>query len=435
LIKNGIKPKKGKSTVINNTYEPPTKPPVIQMTIPNKAHYETSINPVITLGEGVNSIDITKEVESLNINISADSHSFEYSIVGYASLLSIINKLDIITIDLGYADYLFKMTVEGIHTNYTFNNVAVTVSGRGLTAEMSSPMQTPMTVSFAAETNVSQIIESQLALGWTLSYQQFDWVIPSNTYSIENKSTMATILDICGKTGSVCVPHPNLKQLTIKPRYPTLPWLYADANNEVFIPSTSVFSYSTSESVGGGANAIFVHGTTEDGILSKATKNLTAGDKVSVTASNELMTDVNGIRALANRILAAEQEVSPIETISFYGIRDIPLILPATRIKIDGVHATTNSFNLQLTHGQISITLGIGEFNNNSFSTLMDIIPQSPLTIVRILNTDGKKSVVSTVSGGGMVVLGTGTINSYYFVKSGSIVGSAPSLSEIDISI
>jgi hypothetical protein len=162
---------------------------------------------------------------------------------------------------------------------------------------------------------------------------------------------------------------------------------------------------------------------------------LTAGDKVSVTASNELMTDVNGIRALANRILAAEQEISPIETISFYGIRDIPLILPATRIKIDGVHATTNSFNLQLTHGQISITLGIGEFNNNSFSTLMDIIPQSPLTIVRILNTDGKKSVVSTVSGGGMVVLGTGTINSYYFVKSGSIVGSAPSLSEIDISI
>lgn len=70
-----------------------------------------------------------------------------------------------------------------------------------------------------------------LGSGWTLDWAPGtpDWLLPAGSWNWQNQSPIQAIHAAAQGVGLVVVPAMADKVLRVQPRYPVLPWHYADA--------------------------------------------------------------------------------------------------------------------------------------------------------------------------------------------------------------
>jgi hypothetical protein len=428
----------GGSTGNTDPPRPPItpKPPAITFTIPTKTVYTMQHTISATL------LDLTPlDVSDIQLSLDADSWAWTFSCkLLNAQQLPLVTKTDgtaveiIITIN-GYA---FNLLVEKVTRNRTFAKNSISLSGRSLTALLTQPYVQPISATQSDLMTVQQLVELELPTGWTANWLASVWNVPAGAFSYTAKTPIQVIAGIAADIGAIVIPSRHSKSLTIMPRYSVLPWNFELETPDLIIPDAAIESLTYRNVVPSQSNAVYVHGSDIGGVLARCRLTGTAGDKLSQTVTNSLMTDVIGCRALGERILAAQAEQPAIQSLAIpMNSNDMPLakIGDLVKINIDGgqVRGVVNSISISADFGKVSQTITIGEETANVWQSFKDLLPRDPLLVGTLASTDGQTSLMTLIDGGVISVRGTGTVGSKYYIRAGRIENAAPNLAQSEI--
>ena len=418
---------------------PPFIPPDhVTVTIPTKQVYQMQHTISVTL-ENLTPID----VDAVHLSLDADSFAWSFS----ANLLD-LSQLDLVkqptdappvTLVITVDGTVFKMLVEKITRNRSFAKNSIALSGRSLSALLSAPYEQPRSATQSSLMSVQQLAALELPTGWTLNWACQDWNVPSGAWSYTAKTPIQVITEIASSIGAIVVPSRNSKTLTVMPRYSVLPWNFAATTPDLIIPDSAIVSLSYRNIVPNQANAVYIHGSEQGGILSRCRLNGTAGDKLSATQTNALMTDVYGTRMLGEKILADNYEQPAIQSVSMSLGGDYPLVNVGVfaRINIDGGHVfgVVNSVSIDVSLDKITQTIQLGNESTNVWTAFREIMPSSPLLVGTVASVDGQTSLVTLIDGGVIRCRGVGAVNEKWYIRNGALESKAPSLTLSEIVI
>lgn len=428
-----------RGTVIDPPRPPPYFPPDhITVTIPTKQVYQMKHSLSVTLE------DLTPiEVDSVKLSLDNDSFAWSFSanLLDLTQLNLVKQPLNappvvlVITID----GNVFKMLVEKITRNRSFAKNSISLSGRSLSALLSQPYEMPRSATQSDLMTVQQLAALELPFDWSLNWNCQDWVIPSGAFSYTSKTPIQVISEIAASIGAIVVPSRNSKTLTVIARYSVLPWYFDTTTPDLVIPDAAIISLSYRNIVPMQANAVYVHGSEIGGILSFCRLNGTAGEKLSATQTNSLMTDMVGTRQLGEKILADNYEQPAIQSVSMSLGGDYPFVNVGVfvRINIDGgqVRGVVNSVSIDASLDKVSQTIQIGNESTNVWTAFREMLPSSPLLVGTVASVDGETSLVTLIDGGVIRCRGVGVIGEKWYIRNGALESKAPSLTLSEIVI
>lgn len=419
--------------IINDPPRPIIPPPInhVTVTIPTKTAYIMQHTITVTLE------DLTPiEVDGLKLSVDVDSFAWSFSCTLLnLSQLPLVKQptnappvILIITIN----GEVFKMLVEKIVRNREFAKNSVSLTGRSLSALLSSPYEQPRSATQSSLMNVQQLCALELPSGWTLNWTAADWVIPAGAYSYTSKTPIQVITEIAASIGAVVVPSKDSKTLTVQPRYPVLPWNFDTTAPDLVIPDAAIVSLTYRNIVPTQANAVYIHGSEIGGVLSRCRLTGTAGDRLSPTVTNSLMTDVVGTRQLGEKILADNYEQPAIQSITIPLGGDYPLLKEGDFVRInDGegvILGVINSVSIDNSFGKVRQTVQIGNESANVWTAFKEIMPSSPLLVGTVSSVTGETSLMTLVDGGVIRCRGVGQVGEKWYVRNGALESKAPSL-------
>ena len=439
IVQDARRPPPGKSIHI----DPPRPPPVIDPghtthTIPTQTVYTMQHTLSVTL------LDLTP-IPMQSVSLSLDAESFAWQFKGTLldkSALALVQQVNgspvqlIITIN----GYTWKVLVERIEHNRQFAGRSITLSGRSLSALLGQPYEQPASATQGSVLTVQQIAELQLPIGWTINWQTVVWNIPAGAYSYTNQTPIQALGNLAGDIGAMLVPSRNAQSLTMKPRYPVLPWDFFAASADVVIPEAALVSLTQRPVVPYQANGVYVHGGEVGGVIGWCRLNSTAGDRLAPTVSNALITDVIGARAVGERILSGQYTQPAIQSATLpldggaFPLIDIGQLVQIT-IDAAPVRGIVNSISIDASLASVRQTIQIGEETPNTWAIFKELLPRDPLLVATLVETDGTTSLMSLLDNGVVRVRGTGTVDNKYYIRSGRIDGDAPSMTQSEIVI
>ena len=422
----------------------PPRPPIVippdhvTVTIPTRQVYRMQHTISVTL-ENLTPIDVD------GVSLALDSDSFAWSFS--ANLLN-LNQLDLVkqptnappvTLIITIDGTVFKMLVEKITRNRSFAKNSISLSGRSLSALLSSPYEQPRSATQSSIMTVQQLANLELPDGWTINWTAPTWNVPSGAFSYTSKTPIQVISEIAASIGAIVVPSRNAKVLNVMPRYRVLPWNFDASAPDLVIPDSAIVSLSYRNIVPTQANAVYVHGSEIGGVLSRCRLTGTAGDRLSATVTNALMTDVIGCRALGEMILANAYEQPAIQSISMSMGGEFPLvgIGDFVRINIDGgqVRGVVNSVAIAASLDKVSQTVQIGNESTNVWTQFKEIMPSSPLLVGTVASVSGETSLMTLIDGGVIRCRGVGGVGEKWYIRGGALESKAPSLTLSEIVI
>lgn len=423
--------------------DPPRPPPYVPpdhvtVTIPTKQVYQMQHTISVTLE------DLTPiNVDGVKLSLDADSFAWAFS----ANLLD-LTQLNLVkqpvnappvTLVITIDGTQFKMLVEKITRNRSFAKNSIALSGRSLSALLSSPYEQPRSATQSSLMTVQQIAALELPSGWTLNWLCQDWNVPSGAFSYTAKTPMQVISEIAASIGAIVVPSRNSKTLNVITRYSVLPWNFDATPPDLVIPDSAIVSLTYRNIVPTQANGVYIHGSEIGGVLSFCRLSGTAGDRLSATQTNSLMTDVYGTRQLGEKILADNYEQPAIQSVSMSLGGDYPLVNVGTfvRINIDGgqVRGVVNSVSIDATLDKVSQTIQIGNESTNVWTAFKDILPSHPLLVGTVASVDGQTSLMTLIDGGVIRCRGVGATGEKWYIRNGALESKAPSLTLNEIVI
>lgn len=314
-------------------YIPPVAPadPIV---IPVRRVYYVDNN--VTLRRVDNGLVL--KAQSFNLSLDVDSWTWSFSAAMPARHLDDIQRGTVLeTVVNGQA---VRVLAEGFSRQRTFDDATLTVSGRGISAQLGSPFAPVLNFDSSPGLTAQQLANKVLTLngqpiGWTVDWQMADWVVPSAAWTFQG-SYMDALTDIAAAVGGYVHPHPTTQTLKFMKRYPVLPWDWAATAPDFELPADAVVVEGIDWETKPLYNKAFVTGMGTGGVLVEATRAGTAGDLDAPMEAHALITHVDAGRARAEAILSdvGEQAAVRLRTPIF---SDSGLILPGKLVKyVDG---------------------------------------------------------------------------------------------------
>jgi hypothetical protein len=423
--------------------DPPPPPPPVDpnhetFVIPTQSAYLMQHVITTTL------LDLTP-INLASVSLSLDADAFAWSFRGAlinAAQLPLVKQVGsapvhlIVTIN----GYQWQVLVERIEHNRQFGQRSITLSGRGLTALLGQPYEQPASATQGDLLTVQQLAELQLPTGWTLDWQTVNWNVPAGAYSYTNQTPIQALTNLASDIGAMLVPSRNSQAMTMLPRYPVLPWDFGVVPADVEIPEAVLMNLVQRPVVPSQANGVYVHGGEVGGQIGWCRRTGTDGAKLAQTVSNALMTDVIGLRAVGERVLAAQHEQPTIQsaTLPLDGV-DIPLIEVGQLVEITvdsvPVRGIVNGVTIDATLSSVRQSIQLGEETPNTWALFKELLPRDPLLIATLSVTDGTTSLMTLLDNGVVRVRGTGTVGDKYYIRAGKIDGDAPAMTQSEIVI
>ena len=379
---------------------------------------------------------------STNMAFDVDSHSWTFSsqLLDPSQRTLVTQNPDgsakIIYITLN--GYTWHMLVERIQVRKRFGEESISISGRGISALLGAPYQPVFSVTQSSVFTNQQLAESLLPVGWTLVWELPTWNVDSGAFSVQNTTPIDALSKLVKDCGGMLIPSRDSQSFTAKPRYPVLPWNFSSVAANIAIPSNVIIEMNEEPTARYDTNGVYVHGHDIGGELAFVRLNGTAGDKLAETTSNQLMTDVVGLRSLGERILAGAQEQPLINSVTSFmdgnvmPIVDMGLLVEFT-VDAQSIKGITNGISISVSENEILQTFTIGEATTNTFTLFKEILPADPLLVGTVNSTSGQTSLVSLIDGGVVRVRGVGSIGQKYYIRSGELSTAAPNLTSSTI--
>jgi len=203
---------------------------------------------------------IKDSVENISITLSenyfTNSFDAEISDLSLWSLLEPDGSETLrIHIKIGIDDYYFLL--EKREFSASFGKRVIKIWGRSKTAILSEPYSTKLTDQYLSSGVASDVI-ANLASGFTLEYNIFDYFIPENTFEIAGK-TKIQVIDAIAKAGGGIVRCGKQGELIIRYKYPYNPdEIESETTDYDFDYYDNIISLSESEIQESGYNAVLV---------------------------------------------------------------------------------------------------------------------------------------------------------------------------------
>lgn len=240
--------------------------------------------------------------ESINVEIDADAWAWQFS--AQLPLISLAEAVDNEEVEILINGHRWVFKAERWSDASAFNEESATISGRSLTAYLSSSYVVPASDTEANDRTMAQLAEQQLPTGWTLDWQAANWLVPGNNWSFENETPITAIQRLAEAAGAFVLPDMANKAITVKPRYPALPWQLASTPPDVVIPRSIMLTKGRQRDRGKEVNGVWVSsgGNVLGPCLVK--RQGSGADRLLPAKLNPLMVDTDGIRALGSALLA-----------------------------------------------------------------------------------------------------------------------------------
>lgn len=442
ILEEARRPPNGRTPWIDLPRPPidPDPPSGETIIIPVQDVY-TMLNVItVTLDDDLTPIDLG----NIKLTLDADSYAWQFS----ASLLD-PDQIDsvkqlpdgtAIILHVTINTYVWHILVEKIVTTKSFEKTSINISGRGISGLLAKPYYQPVSQNFGSLQTVQQIADNITPFGWVNNWSTVTWNVDAGAYSYANKTPIEALKDIADDIGAMLVPSRDAQEFTFKPRYPVLPWNFSLIIPDVIIPE-NVITQLTEEPVSSfQANAVYLHGDEIGGELAYVRLNGTLGDRLAPTQNNTLMTDVIGLRALGERILAGQYSQPKFKSITtFMDGAIVPLMdlgsLVQINIGVDEIKGIVNGIAISADINKVTQTLTIGESTPNTWAAFSELLPQDPMLVATLSSTDGTTALMTMLDLGIVRVRGTGVVGSKYYIRSGEIVSAAPDLTLSNIVI
>jgi len=436
----------------------PEVPPWVQIIIPRPPEPEQPgviVIPVQRAYIVIHNISVTRlsdglpiDVENLSLSLDADSWSWGFSanLVGKNALTAVkpSSQGEPVILNVTVNNVSWHVYVEDWSENRQFGSRSISVSGRGLTAELSDPYQLPSSGVTTQNWNVQQLMNQHLPLGsgWTITWDTDmpDWQVPVGAWSWQNQTPIGAIHSIAQQVGMVIVPDTDSKTIHVQPRYRYSPWNFADETPDITIPDSAILSYQKQNAIPSQANAVYVHGGEVGGVIGWVKLDGTAGDKVLAPVNSNLITHSDGARILGTRLLADQYQQPEIRSITMTmgGVFSLGQIGHLAQVTIDGIshNGVINSVNLTASASNVRQTLQFGARPTNQWALFKTLLPSDPLLLGTILADHADETVtVSLLDSAQIRVKGTGNVNDKVWVRSGRVEGTAPNLTQYNIDL
>lgn len=215
---------------------------------------------------------------------------------------------------------VWKLLVERVTHTRQFGQPRLSVSGRGLAAQIAAPYYPDESRSNAGALNAQQLADAAITLngvplGWTLNWQMADWLVPAGAW-VHTGSPMDAVQTIAQAAGGYVQADPVQKLLHVLPRYPLMPWEWDAATPDYILPSAVTTRESTDYIQRPDYNRVFVSGTDIGGIIGQVTRTGTAGDLPAEMIVDPLITHADAARGRGRSILGdtGHQQIMTLDT-------------------------------------------------------------------------------------------------------------------------
>lgn len=246
---------------------------------------------------------------SFNIKTDMNSYCWQGSVELSASQFDKIKaKLNaergnepLITVDIN--GFLFSMIAEEVSRSRAFVNHSYSISGRSVTARLGADYAVARSDVVKLDSYASQLINSQLAdLPFGIErFEIADWLIPADSYAINNKTPIAVINEIVLACGGFVWSDPNLPKLYLQKRWKVNAWELATANPDMVLSVDVVKSISDQKRTNPRYNTVILVGGKQAGEVFRQRQGR---DRIAPIDTSDLYTDRGCIIAKGCQILS-----------------------------------------------------------------------------------------------------------------------------------
>lgn len=230
---------------------------------------------VITLADN-------QPLEVLGINMACDVDSYAWTLDLQLPNLAAYNRLvpdsnGPKSVQITLNGYVWRFIVERVARSVQFNQPQFSAGGRSFTAYAAAPYTLPESGVNSSAALAQQLAVQALPADFNLLWQTEDWLVSEGLLRYDDKDAFSVAAQLWSAVGAVAVPSRNLKEFTIKSRYPASPWLWSTAAIDATVTEQQQLQVSAQYNAGAAWNKIYVGGTTE-GALVGVRRTGTAGD-------------------------------------------------------------------------------------------------------------------------------------------------------------
>lgn len=189
----------------------------------------------------------------------------------------------------------FRLLAEKITRERSFATGRITVSGRGIAAELGDPYALSVSRSNLSDQTAQQIANDALTInnvgiGWAIDWGITDWLVPAGVWS-HTGDHIGAVLRIAEAAGAYVQADLAARTLKVRHRYPMPPWDWHLAPPDFSLPSAVTSRESIEWIERPGYNAVYVSGE-GSGVLAQCVRAGTAGDLVAPMITDQLNTAV-----------------------------------------------------------------------------------------------------------------------------------------------
>lgn len=261
---------------------------------------------------------------SLDVRIDSDSWSWGWS----ATLPSAhLDNLDPdspgapVELEASINGQTWRLLAERISRDRRFGRDRISVSGRGIAAELADPLYPAESrdntggALTAQQLAAAALTINGVPLGWALSWQIPDWLVPAGAW-VHTGTPIEAVARIAQAAGGYVQADPVERTLHVLARYPVLPWEWGAATPDFILPSAATTREATEYVSRPDYNAVYVSGTDIGGVLGHVVKTGTAGDQHAEMVVDALITHADAARGRGGAILGdtGPQAIMTLET-------------------------------------------------------------------------------------------------------------------------
>ncbi|MER2546466.1 MAG: hypothetical protein ABTS16_24045 [Candidatus Accumulibacter phosphatis] len=224
----------------------------------------------------------------------------------------------------------FRLLAENITRDRRFAQARITVSGRGIAAELGAPYAPVISRHNDADRTAQQLMGDALtfnavSLGWDLDWHLTDWLVPAGVWS-----HTGTSIDACARiaaaAGGYVQASRHSKTLFVLPRYPVAPWDWSGIVPDFSLPSAATTRESVRWLEKPAYNSVYISGE-GGGILAHVTRAGSAGDLLAPMVVDALTTHTEAARQRGISVLSdtGPKQHLVLETPVFSGVGIYPV--------------------------------------------------------------------------------------------------------------
>ncbi|WP_315127193.1 hypothetical protein [Comamonas antarctica] len=256
---------------------------------------------------------------SMSMSLDVDSWTWSFSAAVPGGALASVqpnSNGDPVVVQATINGTDFRLVLERVARERTFNATQLRVQGRGLAAELDAPYAPEMSFGNTQPRTARQLLDDILTfngvpIGWDVAqFDPIDWSVPAGAFS--HAGTYISALNaVANSVGAYVQPHNTDRSLNVRMRYPTPAWEWAGVTPQFELPAAVTTQESFEWADKAVYNRVFVSGQ-QGGVLGQYTRAGTAGDLLAPSVVDPLITHADAARQRGRTILSDTGRVATV---------------------------------------------------------------------------------------------------------------------------